>query len=91
MINILLKGSVINKVSFYLFKQWEEKIKKYRNELDLYTKDNMLCTNKTHLILSFSHMYCNRLNGSLTTEQKYRSLLRHTLYDYLKRLEYKKK
>lgn len=71
--------------------KWEEKIKKYRNELDLYTKDNMLCTNKTHLILSFSHMYCNRLNGSLTTEQKYRSLLRHTLYDYLKRLEYKKK
>ena len=46
-----------------------------------------LTNTKKNIILSLSHMYCNRLTGDMTLEHKYCALIHHSLSAYIKRLK----
>lgn len=50
-----------------------------------------LTDSKNEIILSLLHMCCNRLNGNRELEEKAYSLLRHTLYDVIKKERYMRK
>lgn len=46
-----------------------------------------LTNTKKDVILSLSHMYCNRLTGDMTLEHKYCALIHHSLSAYIKRFK----
>lgn len=69
---------------------WKSALKDFRQKYMQQERRGEIFTDRTNMVISFSHMYCNRLKGNLSIEQKYRTLLRHTLHDLLEKRKHER-
>ena len=70
------------------YKNWQDELKEFRKELRKNAMHGRLSNTKEHIISSISHMYCNRLKGSMQDEKKYRIMLRHAIFDLIRKKKY---
>ncbi|WPC44135.1 lantibiotic dehydratase [Clostridium sp. JS66] len=76
---------------YNLFKIRKEKLNIFADKMNELDEENKLCNSKLNIILSIMHMFCNRLFGTVKTEEKIMCLVRHTLHslEYIKNINSK--
>lgn len=59
----------------------QEKLARYRQAVDQQDKMGLLCNSKEAILLSITHMFCNRFMGDRNWENLVMAMIRHSLYD----------
>lgn len=72
-----------------MYQIWQNELVKYKMEIEKGRINETLIGSKESVISSIVHMYCNRLKGNIQYENRYRALIRHTLFDLLRKQKYK--
>lgn len=52
----------------------------FKSELEKQIQNKKITNTKKNIVLSVTHMYCNRMTGIIEYEGKYLSIIRHSLY-----------
>ena len=63
--------------------QEKKALKIYAKKLESQMRAKKNTNEKENIVLSIIHMYCNRMTGNRTYENKYLAIVRHALYQIL--------